>query len=174
MKRLLIAATLCTTTLVQAEVTVKHYGFVKAAYTMSDKTNGAAGSEVAHKPFFAQDEDAATDQSEEAKSYVTTTQSRWGMLASNGSKTSGRFEFDLDQTQSNGAATLSVGRIRQANIVYKPTENDTIEFGKKWSSFMGVLPFTRGFTRVYFWAGNSGFFTNGIDWTHSFGKLDLF
>ncbi len=174
MRKLLLSTALCTAVSAQAAVTVKHYGFVKAAYTQSDKTDGASsGTEVAHKPFFAQDKDASTDYEKEPKSYITTTQSRWGMLANNGSKTSARFEFDLDASQSNGADSLSTARIRQANIVYKPTENDVIEFGKKWSVFMGVLPHTKGFTRVYFWAGNSGFFTNGVDWTHSFGNTDL-
>ena len=180
MKKLLIGAALVSATAASAEVSVKHYGFVKAAYTMSDSTHGAGArnsvantDEVGHKPFFAQDEDNASDYNEEQKGFLTTTQSRWGMLAKNGSKTSGRIEFDLDGGSTNGIGSLSTARIRQANIVYKPTENDTIEIGKKWSSFMGVLPFTRGFTRVYFWAGNSGFFTNGIDWTHKFGNLDL-
>ena len=174
MKKLLLSTALCTAVSAQAAVTVKHYGFVKAAYTMSDKTDGAAsGTEVAHKPFFAQDSDASTDYEKAPKSYITTTQSRWGMLADGGSKTSARFEFDLDNGQTNGADSLTTARIRQANIIYKPTENDVIEFGKKWSVFMGVLPHTKGFTRVYFWAGNSGFFTNGVDWTHSFGNTDL-
>ena len=177
MKKLLIGAALVSATAASAEVSVKHYGFVKASYTMANDiiSENTSNAITAHKPFFAQNEESTTlDEFDKApKAYMTTTQSRWGMLASNGSKTSGRLEFDLDNGATNGADSLTTARIRQANIVYKPTENDTIEIGKKWSSFMGVLPFTRGFTRVYFWAGNSGFFTNGIDWTHKFGNLDL-
>jgi hypothetical protein len=152
-----------------AATTFNHYGFVKASYMMTDGI--AAGSE--HKPFFAINDAATTDLQDAQKSYISSTESRWGMTANNGSKTSAKFEFDLDAGQTNGAASMSNARVRQANISYKVSENGTITFGKKWTKFMGVLPATVGFTRVNFFAGNTGFLVDGFDYTHKMGMTDI-
>lgn len=170
-KKLIIATGMCTALTATAAVDVKMYGFVKGSYYMTDSyLQGGDGSDNNNKPFFAENEDTRTDLQEEGTSQFTSTQSRWGFTANNGSKTSAKFEFDLDASQGSGAKSLSNGRIRQANLAYKVTENGTITIGKKWSKFMGVLPHTKAFTRVHFWAGNSGFLVDGLDYTHSFGN----
>ncbi|MFT6632460.1 MAG: hypothetical protein ACJAS4_002423 [Bacteriovoracaceae bacterium] len=173
MKKIIIATALCAATGASAATTVNTYGFVKASYMMADKIVGSdRTTESVQKPFFAND-DSATDPEKEAKSYISSTNSRWGMNANNGSRTSAKFEFDLDAGQTNGAASMSNARVRQAHLSYKASENGTITFGKKWTKFMGVLPETIGFTRVNFWAGNTGFLVDGFDYTHKMGMTDF-
>ena len=167
MKKILIATGLCTSMVAGAATTFNHYGFVKASYMMTNQVKD--GSE--HQPFLAQND--PNGHQEEPKAYIAAGQTRWGMTAANGSKTTAKLEFDLEGSQTNGATSASATRIRQANITYKMSENGTLTFGKKWTKFMGVLPATYGFTRVNFYAGNNGFFVDGLDYTHQMGKTEL-
>lgn len=170
MKKVLLITGLCSTGIASAAVTTNLSGFVKAAYTSTQNISSAQ----AHKPWNAINSDAKTGIDDEGKNVFTVTQSRWVLTANNGSKTSAKFGFDLDNTQGSGVGSMSNTRIRQAAITYKPTENDTITMGKKWTIFNGGQnPFTYGMTRVSFKAGNSGFFVDGVDYNHKFGNTSV-
>ena len=168
MKKIILIAGLTTTMVAQAATTVTHYGFVKASYLMT-----STDFDKNWKPGSVSDEDGKTDLEKEGKSQISSTNSRWGMNMSNGSKTTGKFEFDLDANEGAGAQALSVARVRQANLSYKASEQGTITFGKKWTKFMGVNPNTYRFTTVALGAGNTGFIVDGVDYTHSFGDTSV-
>lgn len=169
MKKIIIATALCAATGASAATTVNTYGFVKAGYVMS--TNVGNSSDV--KAYFADNEDAATDLSEEARSTFTSANSRWGVTANNGSMTSGKLEFDLDGAQASGATSGSNIRVRQANMTYKMSDAASITMGKKWTKFAGVHPFTYAHTRVSYNAGNTGFIQDGIDYTRTMGNTSF-
>ena len=173
MKSIFISLGLLTSSADIADMKVDHYGFVKASLMVTEDLDTNSRT----KPFFAENETSSSAADKESGTYLSTTQSRWGMKVSNGSKVTGKFEFDLDANVSgnnkNGASSLANGRIRQANISYKVSSNGTINFGKKWTVFMGALPNTVGFTRVNFFAGNSGFLLDGVDYTHNLGNTTL-
>jgi hypothetical protein len=173
LKKLLIATGMCTT-MVASAATVDHYGFVKAGYIMADKVSGDAGltAEKTNKVFYALN-DSATSPEDEARSTISTTTTRWGMNLSNGSKTTGKIEFDLDNAHATGATSASNMRVRQAHLSYKAGENGQLTFGKKWTKFTGVNPFTYAHTRVSFFAGNNGFLVDGVDYTHTFGNTHV-
>jgi hypothetical protein len=150
--------------------TVTNYGFVQAGYVMAD--NVAVGA-TTKAQVAMNDETTATGIDEEAKAAFTSATSRWGMNASNGSKTTGKLEFDLNAGQASGVASSTVIRVRQAHMAYKMSENATITMGKKWTKFMGVNPFTMAATRVSFGGGNNGFIVDGIDYTRMMGNTSF-
>jgi hypothetical protein len=161
-KKIIIATVICATTGVSAATTTNTYGFVKAGYVMEDSTNSV------NKAFRA-DADGTDD---EAQSAFTSTNSRWGITANNGSKTSGKMEFDLDAVQASGVSTTQI-RVRQSNLTYKMSENASITMGKKWTKFAGVHPFTYAHTRVGYTAGNTGFIQDGVDYTRTMGNTSF-
>lgn len=175
MKKIIIAAGLCTSMVASAATTTTMYGFLKGSYTMSDKIAVGAGkpANAGYKPFFANTSEGATDLQEEQKALFTSANSRWGMNVANGSKTTAKFEFDLDGAQSNGTEGMSNARVRQANLTYRISENATLTMGKKWTKFLTVVPVTYGATRAFFWSGNTGFMVDGIDYTRKMGATSF-
>jgi len=171
MKKILLMSTIAVmSTASLAEIS--HYGFIKGAYLSTDK-------ELSHsdkKPFWVTDKTGASDLQKEGRSQFSFTQSRWGLKAKH-DKISGKIEFDLDgeNANKNGDASSDLGiiRVRQANMSYKVTDNGTFTFGKKWTKFMGILPHTYSYTKVFFFAGNTGFLIDGADYTHKFGDLSV-
>lgn len=132
-----------------------------------------------HKAFRAAKPAAGNDYSElekESRGQISIKQSRWGFVAKTGENTSAKFEFDLDgeSGNTNGATASSTGiiRVRQANLSQKFFGGaGTLTLGKKWTKFMGVLPHTYSYTTVNFFAGNTGFLVDGVDYTHNFGNV---
>lgn len=169
MKKAIIAVGLCSASLTYAAVNTDMYGFVKASYMMTDKIKQAN----TWKPFYANDGEVASDLDNEARTQLSSTNSRWGFTANNGSKTSAKFEFDLDASAGSGAQSLSTGRVRQAHLVYKMSEDGTITFGKKWTTFTGVNPFTYQATKISFNAGNNGFLVDGVEYARKMGDTNF-
>lgn len=168
MKKLIIATTLCATSAAMSATTINHYGFVKASYMMTN-----ADLNTGWKPTSVNAGTTSNSDQREARSQFSATNSRWGMTASNGSKVTGRFEFDLDANEHNGASSLSNARVRQANMTYKVSQEAAITLGKKWSKFMGVTPFTYRYTTIALGAGNTGFLFDGVDYTRTMGATSF-
>ena len=173
MKKAMIMASLCAVPLTFAATTANMYGFVKSSYIMTDKVNTSSS----FKPFYANnsEDNTLSDFDNEAKSQFSTTNSRWGIKANNGSKTKGIFEFDLDAQQKSGASkadTLTI-RVRQANLEYSTSKDAKITFGKKWTIFSGVNPFTYQATKISFWSGNNGFLVDGFDYSRKMRNTNI-
>ena len=170
MKKLIIASAIAAVP-TMAFADISHYGFIKGSFLKADQ---ALDSD--HKAFAANDETGATGFDKKGRTQFSFTQSRWGIKASH-DKISGKFEFDLDgdSNNENGDVKSSTGiiRVRQANMSYKIGQNGKLTFGKKWTKFMGILPHTYSFTKVNFFAGNTGFLVDGADYTHTMGDLSF-
>jgi len=167
-----MAIVICTLISSSTLAQISHYGFIKGSYLRTDKqlTND-------YKVFSVGNTDNYTNLQKESRGQFSFKQSRWGLKGKKGKKLSALMEFDLDgqSGNSNGAVATSTGiiRVRQANLTYKVIEDGTINFGKKWTKFVGLLPHTYSVTTVNFKSGNTGFLVDGLDYTHQLGDVAL-
>lgn len=174
MKTLLgvIAALMAAPCFANAEPTIQWYGFAKVSYL-------ATGTEfdADHKPVSVLSTAGLTPEAESlrktGRAQITAKHSRFGVTGDNGDSFKARLEFDLDGEPGNQvgvtSSNLGILRVRLANFSYAVNENGTITFGKKWEIFSPVQPHTYQFTTIQFWAGNTGFLTDGIDYIHKSG-----
>lgn len=157
-----------------AEITAQLYGFAKVDYLYTDR-EFAQDQKPISVPSDAALTGSAKDLNGADRSQFSARHSRFGINVDNGSKTKGKFEFDMDGQSSSvtsagntvGVASSDLGifRVRQANIIYKSSDEGTITLGKKWEIFSPLAPHSYQMTTIQFWAGNTGFITDGIDYT---------
>lgn len=151
-----------------ADIKTSIYGFIKADYYgVSNQFNSD------YKPTAVASTSGAP-LTEASRGQLSMKQSRFGINVDNESRVKLKFEFDLDGA---GAAANTVGvmasdtgffRVRQANLAYKVSDEGTITIGKKWDIFSPLQPHSYQMTTIQFWSGNTGFLTDGIDYTHKF------
>lgn len=159
-----------------AEIKLEGYGFIKASYIgTTDEFN------VDAKPVFVKSTNGITgnakDGMESGRGQFMIKHSRFGVNATSGEKLSMKLEFDLDGNNDNNvgvtSSDLGIFRARQANFSYKLSENGTLTVGKKWEIFSPVGPHSYQYTTIQFWAGNTGFITDGADYVHKIGNASI-
>ena len=159
--------------LAQAEIKTSVYGFIKADYY---GTSNQFNSD--YKPT-AVSTTAGAPLAEASRGQLSMKQSRFGINVDNESRVKLKFEFDLDGA---GAAANTVGvmssdtgffRVRLANLTYKVSDEGTLTIGKKWDIFSPLQPHSYQMTTIQFWSGNTGFLTDGIDYTHKMENVTL-
>lgn len=159
-----------------ADTKVSAYGFGKISYLSTSREFDAD-----HKPIGVASTNGKTSQEESlmttSRSQFTAKHSRFGMNVDNSLGIKLKFEFDLDGENGNrtGVATSDSGilRVRQANLAYQVSESGTLTIGKKWDIFSPLMPHTYQVTTIQLWSGNTGFITDGIDYTHKVGSATL-
>lgn len=172
-KNLILVAAICAAPFIaSAETTMQWYGFAKVSYLATETEFDAD-----HKPVSVRSTAGLTPEAESlrksGRGQVTAKHSRFGVTGDNGEGFKARLEFDLDGEAGNNvgvtASNLGILRVRLANFSYNVSENGTLTFGKKWEIFSPLQPHTYQFTTIQFWAGNTGFLTDGIDYIHKAG-----
>lgn len=154
-----------------AEIKTSIYGFVKAEYY---GTSNEFNSD--HKPLNVLST-SGQPLREASRGQLSVKQSRFGINVDNESRIKMKFEFDLDGQAGNtvGVTSSDVGffRVRQANLVYKVSDQGTITVGKKWDIFSPLQPHSYQMTTIQFWSGNTGFLTDGIDYVHKLENMSF-
>lgn len=172
MKKLAIAglATVVSTGAFAA-ASVDFYGTLKGDFVNSDQmTNDAQPVYVTVKPAAGYgDFDKASHRT------MSFRETLLGANFSNGSKLKGTIEMDFNGEDENtaGVNRSSTGflRLRQAFVTYQVTDKGEINFGKKWAAFQGVNPHTMSNNLYGFYQGNTGFFSDVLNYKHNFGNL---
>lgn len=173
MKKILIAG-LTTALTTSAFAGTDLYGFIKASYLSNTEM------ENDHKAFYANEDRIASedDYNEKAHSSFSTKQSRFGIKFDNGSKTSGKIEFDFDGQEANTAGTTNSDsgnlRTRLLEISYKVGENGTLNFGKRWDTFAAFNPHTYSVTMVQLKQGNTGFLNESLEYSHKINDVKAY
>lgn len=150
-----------------ADIKFTPYGFAHLSYLRTSREFNAD-----YKPIAVLSTDgksaANMDLMESPRGQFTAKRSRFGFNAEHPSGVKAKFEFDLDGESGNqiGATPSNTGilRVRQANLMIPAGENGTITIGKKWDIFSPLMPHTAEVTMIQFYAGNTGFLTDGIDY----------
>ena len=156
----------CAATL---KVNASVYGFIKASMMSAKRTSKD------YKPFFAEKNvTGVEDYDDDVHSQLTTRQSRLGVKVEQ-DKVIALFEWDFDGESGNtsGVTTSSTGNIRTRllEVRYKPSEFSEWRIGKKWDLFYAVSPYTYAITLAQLFQGNTGFLTEGVEYSYQMGRV---
>jgi len=152
---------------------VSMYGFLKGNISRTDQMDSDSN------PYFvtAKPTGGYSKFDKATHSAMSFRESRFGIKASNDSKVNGVLEFDLAGEEGNTSgvnrSTTGAFRIRQAYLTYAVSDNGTVNFGKKFTSFSGLNPHTMSVNQDGLFQGNVSRIGDLINYNHMMGNLGL-
>jgi hypothetical protein len=137
------------------------YGFIKSSAMYSTEALGSYHNINLSAPTHAVAQTRSADKT--SRISFQTQQSRAGVNLQKGKDVSGKLEFDFIDFNKSSPTVQMNPRVRIAAITYAK-DNQKFIIGQDWDLFSPVTAYTYDYVGLYFYAGNTGFMRQQVQY----------